>query len=57
MRLFLRKPNFAQAYLVLADVYARRHEYRAQMQDLDVYLKLEPNGRRASKYAKRAVWF
>ncbi|HEX9344734.1 MAG TPA: tetratricopeptide repeat protein [Candidatus Acidoferrum sp.] len=40
----LRKPNFAQAYLVLADVYARRHEYRAQMQDLDVYLKLEPNG-------------
>jgi len=29
---------------VLADVYARRHEYRAQMQDLDVYLKLEPNG-------------
>ena len=40
----LRKPNFAQAYLVLADVYARRHEYREQMQDLDVYLKLEPNG-------------
>ena len=40
----LRKPNFAQAYLVLADVYACRHEYRAQMQDLDVYLKLEPNG-------------
>jgi len=40
----LRKPNFAQAYLVLADVYARRHEYRAQMQDLDVYLKLDPNG-------------
>jgi tetratricopeptide (TPR) repeat protein len=40
----LRKPNFAQAYLVLADVYARRHEYRVQVQDLDVYLKLEPNG-------------
>src|SRR5260370_2322677 len=27
----LRNPNFAQAYLVLADVYARRHEYRAHL--------------------------
>jgi tetratricopeptide (TPR) repeat protein len=40
----LRNANFAQAYLVLADVYGRRHEYRAQLQDLDAYLKLEPNG-------------
>ncbi len=28
----LRNPNCAQAYLVLADVYGRRHEYRAQLQ-------------------------
>jgi len=40
----LRNANFARAYLVLADVYGRRHEYRAQLQDLDAYLKLEPNG-------------
>jgi tetratricopeptide (TPR) repeat protein len=40
----LRNPNLAQAHLVLADAYARRHEYHAQLQDLDAYLKLEPNG-------------
>ena len=40
----LRKPDYAEAYLVLADVYARRHEYRAQIQSLDAYLKLEPQG-------------
>jgi tetratricopeptide (TPR) repeat protein len=40
----LRNPNFAQAYLVLADVYGRRREYNAQLQGLDAYLKLEPNG-------------
>jgi tetratricopeptide (TPR) repeat protein len=40
----LRNPNFAQAHVVLADVYGRRHEYGAQLQDLDAYLKLEPNG-------------
>jgi tetratricopeptide (TPR) repeat protein len=40
----LRNPNFARAYLVLADVYARRHEYRTQLQDLETYLRLEPNG-------------
>lgn len=40
----LRKPDFAQAYLVLSDAYARRREYRRQLQGLDTYLKLEPNG-------------
>src|SRR6266478_5420173 len=40
----LRNPNFAQAYLVLSDAYGRRREYRAQVQELDAYLKLEPNG-------------
>jgi tetratricopeptide (TPR) repeat protein len=40
----LRNPNCAQAYLVLADVYGRRHEYRAQLQGLDTYLRLEPHG-------------
>jgi len=40
----LRKPDFAQAYLVLSDAYARKREYREQIQGLDTYLKLEPNG-------------
>jgi tetratricopeptide (TPR) repeat protein len=40
----LRNPNFADAYLVRSDVYGRKGEYRAQLQDLDVYLNLEPNG-------------
>jgi tetratricopeptide (TPR) repeat protein len=40
----LRKPNFAQAYLVLSDACGHRHEYREQLQDLDAFLKLDPNG-------------
>jgi len=40
----LRNPNLAQAYLVLSDAYGRRHEYLAQLQGLEAYLKLDPNG-------------
>jgi tetratricopeptide (TPR) repeat protein len=40
----LRKPGFAEAYLVLADVYARRRNYQEQVQDLETYLRLEPRG-------------
>ena len=40
----LRRPGYAEAYLVLADVYARRRNYRAQLQDLETYLELEPRG-------------
>jgi tetratricopeptide (TPR) repeat protein len=40
----LRNPNFAQPYLVLSEASARKHEYRTQLQHLDSYLKLEPNG-------------
>jgi len=40
----LRNPNFPHAYLVLSDACGYRHEYRAQLRDLDAYLKLEPNG-------------
>jgi tetratricopeptide (TPR) repeat protein len=40
----LRKPNYAEAYLVLSDAYGRRREYGAQLQGLDAYLKLEPRG-------------
>jgi tetratricopeptide (TPR) repeat protein len=40
----LCKPDFAEAYLVLSDAYARKREYREQLQGLNTYLKLEPNG-------------
>jgi tetratricopeptide (TPR) repeat protein len=40
----LRNPNFARAHLLLADTYARKREYYTQLQSLDAYLKLEPNG-------------
>src|SRR5215472_8915656 len=47
----LRDPNHAVAYLVLADTCARRQNYQEQIQDLDIYLKLDPNGT-ASKRAR-----
>lgn len=40
----VRDPNMANAYLVLADSNARRQNYREQIQDLDSYLRLDPNG-------------
>jgi Tfp pilus assembly protein PilF len=39
----LRRATFAQAYLILSDVHASRHDYQAQIQDLDTYLALEPS--------------
>jgi len=46
----LRDPNTANAYLILADSSARRENYLEQIQDLDAYLRLDPNGA-ASKRA------
>ncbi len=40
----LRNPNIAGAYLVLSDVAESKGDYREEIQDLDIYLKLEPNG-------------
>jgi tetratricopeptide (TPR) repeat protein len=40
----LRKPGFAEAYLVLADANARRQNYQEQIQGLDAYLRLQPAG-------------
>ncbi len=39
-----RKPDFAQLYLLLANIHIRQHAYPALLEDLDTYLKLEPNG-------------
>jgi tetratricopeptide (TPR) repeat protein len=48
----LRRPNFAQAYLVLSDACGQRHEFGAQLQDLDAYLQLEPNGAESAHVRK-----
>jgi tetratricopeptide (TPR) repeat protein len=40
----LRNPNLPGAYLVLSDVAQSRGDYRAEIRNLDVYLKLQPNG-------------
>lgn len=49
----LRNPSFADAFLLLSDVFGRRHEYAAQLQGLDTYLRLEPNGTEGER-ARRA---
>jgi tetratricopeptide (TPR) repeat protein len=49
----LRNPSFADAFLLLSDVFGRRHEYAAQLQGLDTYLKLEPYGTESER-ARRA---
>jgi len=39
----LRRPQYADVYLVFADLHARRRDYSSQVQDLDIYLKLAPS--------------
>lgn len=40
----LRNPDFPGTYLALADVAAGKEDYRAEIADLDIYLRLQPNG-------------
>ena len=40
----LRNPNYAGAYLVLSDVDESKGDYRAEIEDLDIYLRLQPSG-------------
>jgi tetratricopeptide (TPR) repeat protein len=53
----LRNPNLALAYLVLSDAYGRQQEYLEQLQGLEAYLKLEPNGvnSQSARQAREAV--
>jgi len=37
------KPDSSEAYLLLADIHGRLHDYSTLVTDLDAYLKLEPN--------------
>jgi Tfp pilus assembly protein PilF len=45
----LRKPQLADAYLILSDIHGKRSDYSAQLQDLDTFLKLAPNGPQAER--------
>lgn len=40
----LRKPNAPSAYILLANVHIRRHQYIMALNDLDIYLKFKPTG-------------
>jgi len=40
----LRKPDFALAYLVLADAYGHQGDRQMQLRELEAYLKLDPTG-------------
>ena len=40
----LRNAGFAGAYLALADLAERRGDFSVEIQELDTYLKLQPNG-------------
>ncbi len=44
-----RKPDLAVVYLILANVHIRKRNYPVLLQDLDGYLKLEPNGPMSDK--------
>jgi hypothetical protein len=37
-------PKFALTHLLLANIYNRRSDYSAVLFELDVYLRLEPDG-------------
>ena len=50
----LRNPNYAGAYLVLSDVAERRGDYLAEIQDLDIYLKLQPLNGLANDQVRQA---
>jgi tetratricopeptide (TPR) repeat protein len=53
----LRNPNLALAYLVLSDAYGRQQKYKAQLQGLEEYLKLQPSGAdsQSARQAREAV--
>jgi tetratricopeptide (TPR) repeat protein len=48
----LRNPNLPDAYLMLSNVDANKGDYRAELADLDTYLRLAPNGPAAERVQK-----
>jgi tetratricopeptide (TPR) repeat protein len=55
----LRRPQYGDVYLALADLHAKRKDYQSQIQDLDIYMQLAPTAagidyvRRVRDAAKR----
>ncbi len=45
----LRGPEFPPAYLLLAEIHRQKRDFPALLQDLDEYLKLEPNGKMSAQ--------
>ncbi len=39
----VRKANFAEAYLLLADIHVRQNNFSALLKALDAYIKLAPD--------------
>ncbi len=56
-----RKPDFPLIHLLLANLHLRKRDYPSLLEDLDTYLKLEPNGtmseqaRRTREQVQRAL--
>jgi Tfp pilus assembly protein PilF len=44
----LRNPHSADAHLILADAHAQKGDYQAEVQELDTFLQLEPDGARSN---------
>lgn len=44
-----RNPNSPQLHLLLANIHIRKHEPNALLEDIDSYLRLEPNGPMSSQ--------
>jgi tetratricopeptide (TPR) repeat protein len=42
--LIRQRPDSGPAHIILASIYIRRADYRAALEEVEVYLKLEPNG-------------
>ena len=45
----LRRPDFPLSYLLLAKIHLRRRDYGTLLDELNTYLKLEPNGPRSGQ--------
>jgi hypothetical protein len=40
----LRRPDFPLSYLLLAEIHLRKRDYARLLDELNTYLRLEPNG-------------
>jgi tetratricopeptide (TPR) repeat protein len=45
----ISRPNFVEAYLLLAEIHLRQSNASAVVEDLDAYLKLDPHSPRSAR--------